>query len=1008
MKLDPRSLPPAARRMIPNRLPSLRGQVDRAAQILSGLESRSSSSAGIDPAEVAELQGNLYKFSRAAWPVTEIGRAFVDGWHLGVLSEHLQAVTELQIHNLVINMPPRHGKSLWAAVFWFAWAWAGDPTTRWLTSSYADDLVTRDAMKAHNLIDSGWYQRRWGHKFQWGKKDTDTWYENNRGGYRISTTVGGKGTGHGGDYLICFPYHVIVATEAGPMPIGRLVEQKAAARVWAFNHATGRPELRAVECYERHAPRPCVTVRLSDGRTLEATADHPVYVVGSGYVKAGELVAGQEVLTYEPEPTWRAQPPMAWRHGATGVRQPGVWSVVHGQAVHSEAGAESRSVLFQAVPVCGDARRESPAAQPMRTGVRFLLRCHASNSGAAVLREGVQESVAPGSDARTGESAVRTRGIGITIPGRIPVGSGSRSGAVLVSVSRVPDDTGEPRHGAAGASRQLRQGRQHAGQSGGGVPVVSWGNAREPGGSSGMGRAFVVSVGTAPMPERVYNVRVADHHNYFANGVLVHNCDDPMKALDARSAAARLRVIEWWTKTMSTRINDPKSVRKVVIMQRLHEADLAGYLAARQDSDEGYDVLVMPAEHEPKRIFIIRPEPRPRDAIIATRIQRERPELLDPRTQAGELLWAARFGPKQLAALKIELEADGVAGQLQQRPSPADGTIFQRQHYRYAVRAMTALGDTFVMYGADGKEAKRVQVSRCKLFQCIDTAMKVKQSNDPTAVGTFAVTPDGELLILHMTADRIEIPFQLAFLKAMRFGPAKWLKDDKRIISSPIPWPRPLIGQWVEDAASGTMLLTSALAEGIVFRTLKTGTKDKVQRAAPLSALYEAGRVYHLKDSGPWLVAYEDEAATFPASAHDDRVDVAAYAAQVALYDRIVRAGMAGLEDVAASYGVDGDPFDPPQTARPWSLDALEVPAELPEPAILIDLGDGSDPFESADYGTLTGLVGPRVPVPTDTEPVPEGDWFDVFNDLEAVARGPKAPDPPPLPAGPDDPLSLD
>lgn len=971
---------------------------------MTGLESRSSSSSGIDPAEVLGLETSLYRFARGAWPLLEPGRPFVDGWHIGCVAEHLQAVTDLQINNLVINIPPRHMKSLLVAVLWFAWVWAKNPESRWLYSSYADDLVSRDAVKAHTLIDSGWYQRRWGHRFGWGRKDTETWYENTATGYRISTTVGGKGTGHGGDYIVCFPYHVTVATDRGPMPIGRLVEQKAAARVWAFNHATGRPELRAVECYEQHAPRPCVTVRLSDGRTLEATADHPVYVVGSGYVKAGELVAGQEVRTYEPQPVGRTQSPMARRHGVARVRKPRVRRRVHGQAVYPAPRAESGAVLFQALPLRADDRRATPAT-PRGPGVRILSRHHAGCSGARLLREGVQESGTPGDDARAGEPAVRSRGIGIAVPGGIPGGSGSGADPVRVPVSGVPDDTGEPRHGTAGASRQLRQGRQPAGEPSGRVPLVSRGNAREPGGSSGMGRAFVVSVGAAHTPERVYNVRVAEHSNYFANGVLVHNCDDPMKALDARSAAARLRVIEWWTKTMSTRVNDPKTVRKVVVMQRLHEVDLAGYLAARQDSDEGYDALVLPAEHEPKRIFIIRPEPRPRDAIVVTRIQRARPELRDPRTELGELLWAHRFGPKELAALKIELEADGVAGQLQQRPSPSDGTIFQRGHFRYAVRAMTAIGDTFVLYDRDNKESKRVQVARCRLYQCIDTAMKAKQSNDPTAVGTFAVTPDGDLLILHMAAERIEIPYQLAFLKAMRFGPAKWLKDQKRILPAAIPWPRPLLGQWVEDAASGTMLLTSALAEGIVFRTLKAA-HDKVQRAAPLSALYEAGRVYHLKDSGPWLVGYEDEIVVFPAGAHDDRADVASYAAQVALYDAIVRAGMAGLEDVAAQYKPEEyDPRNPPAVRRPWSLDHYEVPDELPEPAIVIDLGDG-ETFDSPDSGTLTGLVGPDEYAPPEEEAAPEGDWATVFDTAEFDR--PKAPEPSPLQATHDDPLSLD
>lgn len=484
------------------------------------------------------------------WPVYDPGHEFVDGWHIGCICEHLEAVTRLQINNLIINIPPRHGKSMASGVAWFTWGWAREPHLRWMYNSYADSLVVRDADKSRDIINSGWYQRRWGHKFGWGRHTAVTWYDNTVGGYRMSTTVGGKATGHGADIIVA---------------------------------------------------------------------------------------------------------------------------------------------------------------------------------------------------------------------------------------------------------------------------------------------------------------------------------DDPMKALDARSAAERLRVINWWTGTMSTRINDPKKVRKVIIMQRLHEADLTGFLANRGGN---YEMLVLPAEYEPKRFFFIRPLVVPRDSIIATSLQRERPHLLDPRKDEGELLWRERFGPKEIADLKIELDT-GVAGQLQQRPSPADGTIFQRSHFRYCEMADTALGTSFILKQPNGRDSKRVQVAKCRFYQCIDTAMKTKQTNDPTAVGTFAVTPDGDLIVFHMFADRIELPYQLAFLKAIRQGPAGWSKADRRIIQDrKARWPRPLVGQWVEDASSGTVWLTSALAEGIVFRALKTGSSDKVMRSAPLSALYEAGRVYHMV-GGNWLTGYEDELATFPASANDDRCLVA-------------------------------------------------------------------------------------------------------------------------------------
>src|SRR5689334_8383450 len=78
---------------------------------------------------------SLYEFVRQAWHVLEPQVPFVDGIHVRGISDHLQAVTENRIRNLIVNVPPGHAKSLLAAVFWPAWAWIDHPETRWLFSS---------------------------------------------------------------------------------------------------------------------------------------------------------------------------------------------------------------------------------------------------------------------------------------------------------------------------------------------------------------------------------------------------------------------------------------------------------------------------------------------------------------------------------------------------------------------------------------------------------------------------------------------------------------------------------------------------------------------------------------------------------------------------------------------------------------------------------------------------------------------------------------------------------
>jgi hypothetical protein len=62
-------------------------------------------------------------FIELAWHVVEPARAFILTWHIQALAEHLQAVSEGRIRNLLINIPPGHGKSLIVSVLWPAWQW---------------------------------------------------------------------------------------------------------------------------------------------------------------------------------------------------------------------------------------------------------------------------------------------------------------------------------------------------------------------------------------------------------------------------------------------------------------------------------------------------------------------------------------------------------------------------------------------------------------------------------------------------------------------------------------------------------------------------------------------------------------------------------------------------------------------------------------------------------------------------------------------------------------------
>src|SRR5574343_1939226 len=125
---------------------------------------RSVTPAGIDREDVRRY--GLKWFTKLAWHVIEPATPFIPNWHLDVMAEHLEAVYRCEIKDLLINMPPRHMKSIEVAVMFPAWVWTFQPSVKWLYSSYAQSLSVRDSVKMRRLIRSPWYQERWGHVFR--------------------------------------------------------------------------------------------------------------------------------------------------------------------------------------------------------------------------------------------------------------------------------------------------------------------------------------------------------------------------------------------------------------------------------------------------------------------------------------------------------------------------------------------------------------------------------------------------------------------------------------------------------------------------------------------------------------------------------------------------------------------------------------------------------------------------------------------------------------------------
>ena len=146
---------------------------------------------------------SLYEFVKQAWHVLEPSTTFQENWHIQYLCELLEEVAAGNLRRLIVNVPPRYGKSLIISVFFPVWLWVRDPSRRMMFASYAGGLSTKHSVDCRTLIESPWFRRFWGHKIRLAKgSNLKDEFSNTARGHMIATSVGAEATGKGGNLLI--------------------------------------------------------------------------------------------------------------------------------------------------------------------------------------------------------------------------------------------------------------------------------------------------------------------------------------------------------------------------------------------------------------------------------------------------------------------------------------------------------------------------------------------------------------------------------------------------------------------------------------------------------------------------------------------------------------------------------------------------------------------------------------------------------------------------------------
>lgn len=316
--------------------------------------------------------------------------------------------------------------------------------------------------------------------------------------------------------------------------------------------------------------------------------------------------------------------------------------------------------------------------------------------------------------------------------------------------------------------------------------------------------------------------------------------DDPLKADEFPSPDELEKVISWWDFQMSSRLNDMSKGVRVVIMQRLHERDLSGYLLDRG----GYEHLCLPSEYDPGRSCVT--------SIGFT----------DPRRERGELLFPAKFPREVIDEAKRDLGPYGYSGQHDQTPTPAGGSIIKAEWMRYWYPSDVIPPQPVVVMtdsGAVEIPQEPVPMSFDAKLQSWDLAFKGNATSDFVA-GHVWGRHRGRFYLLDRAHARLDFPATLGAIRAMTERHPQ------------------AVQKLVEDKANGPAVIATLKDEipGLLPVQPSGGKEARLHAVAPLFA---SGNVWLPHPSiTPWSSEVLTELVRFPRAPNDDDVDAATQA----------------------------------------------------------------------------------------------------------------------------------
>jgi predicted phage terminase large subunit-like protein len=189
--------------------------------------------------------------------------------------------------------------------------------------------------------------------------------------------------------------------------------------------------------------------------------------------------------------------------------------------------------------------------------------------------------------------------------------------------------------------------------------------------------------------------------------------DDPVSAKDANSKIIRDTANEWFGQTAHNRLNDKINGVIIVIMQRLHQNDMTGFLLEQP----GWEHIKLPVQFEEKKTYIM--------------------GNFSKTVEENEILHPEHMGQVEIDREKHVARNYNFSGQFMQNPAPTGGGEFRQQWLQFY----------------KGK----LQPTTMNIYIMVDPANSKRKTSDYSAFVVLGLGSDDNIYLLDMVRDKLNL-----------------------------------------------------------------------------------------------------------------------------------------------------------------------------------------------------------------------------------------------------------